>query len=122
MRTYTATPADRERNWLLVDAEGKTLGRLATQIADALRGKRKPVYTPHVDTDLPLCFSTARLWCAGAGPGARRYHRHERLRAAHRNTRVPAGSAACETTPAGPPGIPVLTRATPVQPPLAARR
>jgi large subunit ribosomal protein L13 len=49
MKTYVATPADRERNWLLVDAEGQTLGRLATQIADALRGKRKPQYTPHVD-------------------------------------------------------------------------
>jgi ribosomal protein L13 len=43
MKTYVATPADRERNWLLVDATGQTLGRLATQIADALRGKRKPI-------------------------------------------------------------------------------
>ena len=50
MKTYVATPADRERNWLVVDANGQTLGRLATQIADALRGKRKPTYTPHVDT------------------------------------------------------------------------
>ena len=47
MKTYVATPATRERNWLVVDATGKTLGRLATQIADALRGKRKPEYTPH---------------------------------------------------------------------------
>ncbi len=45
MKTYVATPQDRERNWLVVDAEGQTLGRLATQIADALRGKRKPSYT-----------------------------------------------------------------------------
>ena len=50
MKTYVATPLDRERNWLVVDANGQTLGRLATQIADALRGKRKPEYTPHVDT------------------------------------------------------------------------
>ena len=50
MKTYVATPSDRERNWLLVDAAGKTLGRLATQIADTLRGKRKPEYTPHIDT------------------------------------------------------------------------
>ena len=50
MKTYVATPTDRERNWLVVDANGQTLGRLATQIADALRGKRKPEYTPHVDT------------------------------------------------------------------------
>ena len=47
MKTYVATPATRERNWLVVDATGKTLGRLATQIADTLRGKRKPEYTPH---------------------------------------------------------------------------
>jgi large subunit ribosomal protein L13 len=50
MKTYVATPATRERNWLVVDATGQTLGRLATQIADALRGKRKPEYTPHCDT------------------------------------------------------------------------
>ena len=50
MKTYVAKPTDRERNWLLVDANGKTLGRLATQIADVLRGKRKPEYTPHIDT------------------------------------------------------------------------
>ena len=50
MKTYVATPATRERNWLVVDANGQTLGRLATQIADALRGKRKPEYTPHCDT------------------------------------------------------------------------
>src|SRR5881409_548851 len=55
----------------------------------------------YVDTDLPLCFSTARLWCAGAGPGATAAHRRERPRAAHRSTRVPAGSAAYETTPVG---------------------
>ena len=50
MKTYTAKPGEIEREWFLVDAEGKTLGRLATQIADMLRGKGKPVYTPHVDT------------------------------------------------------------------------
>ena len=49
MKTFVATPATREREWLVVDATGKTLGRLATQIADALRGKRKPEYTPHCD-------------------------------------------------------------------------
>jgi large subunit ribosomal protein L13 len=49
MRTYQATAQDRERSWYVVDAQGKTLGRLATQIANVLRGKRKPTYTPHVD-------------------------------------------------------------------------
>ena len=50
MKTYSAKPAEITREWYLVDADGKTLGRLATQIADTLRGKRKPIYTPHVDT------------------------------------------------------------------------
>jgi large subunit ribosomal protein L13 len=50
MKTYSAKPGEVTREWYLVDAEGKTLGRLATQIADTLRGKRKPQYTPHVDT------------------------------------------------------------------------
>src|SRR5271163_2020126 len=50
MKTYVAKPSDRERNWLIVDATGQTLGRLSTQIANALRGKRKPTYTPHIDT------------------------------------------------------------------------
>jgi large subunit ribosomal protein L13 len=50
MKTYTAKPGEIERHWYVVDAEAKTLGRLATQIADVLRGKDKPAYTPHVDT------------------------------------------------------------------------
>jgi len=50
MKTYVATPSTRERDWLLVDARGKTLGRLATQVAMRLRGKHKAEYTPHVDT------------------------------------------------------------------------
>ena len=49
MRTYQATPQDRERAWYVVDAENQTLGRLATQIAVVLRGKRKPTYSPHID-------------------------------------------------------------------------
>jgi len=50
MKTYTAKPGEIERHWYVVDAESKTLGRLATQIADVLRGKGKPAYTAHVDT------------------------------------------------------------------------
>ncbi len=50
MRTYMAKPNDVERKWYVIDAEGKTLGRLATEVATLLRGKHKPVYTPHVDT------------------------------------------------------------------------
>jgi large subunit ribosomal protein L13 len=50
MKTFSAREGDITHRWLLVDAEGKTLGRLATQIAMALRGKHKPIYTPHMDT------------------------------------------------------------------------
>ena len=50
MKTYTAKPGEIERLWYVVDAEGQNLGRLATRIADTLRGKNKPQFTPHVDT------------------------------------------------------------------------
>ena len=50
MKSYIAKPADVQRKWYIVDAEGKTLGRLATEIATILRGKHKPTYTPNVDT------------------------------------------------------------------------
>lgn len=49
MKSYIAKPADVQRNWYVVDAEGKTLGRIATEIATILRGKHKPTFTPHVD-------------------------------------------------------------------------
>ncbi len=50
MKSYMATPQTAEHEWFVVDAQGKTLGRLATRIADVLRGKHKPTFTPHVDT------------------------------------------------------------------------
>src|ERR1700742_3502880 len=77
LKTYVATPQDRERNWLLVDAEGKTLGRLATQIADALRGKRKPTYTPHVDVgDFVVVVNAEKIAVTGAKRQEKLYHRH----------------------------------------------
>src|SRR5271165_7496291 len=77
MKTYVATQADRERNWLVVDASGKTLGRLATQIADVLRGKRKPVYTPHIDTgDFVIVVNAERIAVTGNKRSAKLYHRH----------------------------------------------
>jgi large subunit ribosomal protein L13 len=77
MKTYVATPADRERNWLLVDASGQTLGRLATQIADALRGKRKPTYTPHVDTgDFVVVVNAEKISVSGNKRQEKRYYRH----------------------------------------------
>lgn len=50
MKSYIAKPAEVERKWYVIDAEGQTLGRLSTQVATVLRGKHKPTYTPHVDT------------------------------------------------------------------------
>ena len=77
MRTYVATPASRERNWLVVDATGKTLGRLATQIADALRGKRKPEYTPHCDVgDFVIVVNAERIAVTGDKLHQKRYYRH----------------------------------------------
>jgi large subunit ribosomal protein L13 len=77
MKTYQATSQDRERNWFLVDAEGKTLGRLATQIADVLRGKRKPTYTPHVDVgDFVIVINAAKVAVTGNKLEGKRYWRH----------------------------------------------
>ena len=77
MKTYVATPATRERNWLVVDATGKTLGRLATQIADALRGKRKPEYTPHVDVgDFVIVVNAEKISVSGNKRAEKRYYRH----------------------------------------------
>jgi large subunit ribosomal protein L13 len=77
MKTYVATPQDRERNWLLVDAEGQTLGRLATQIADALRGKRKPTYTPHVDVgDFVVVVNAEKITVTGDKLHEKMYYRH----------------------------------------------
>jgi len=77
MKTYVATPQDRERAWLVVDAEGQTLGRLATRIADALRGKRKPTYTPHVDVgDFVVVVNAEKVAVTGSKRSEKRYYRH----------------------------------------------
>src|SRR4030088_2163123 len=76
-RTYVAKPTDRERRWLLVDANGKTVGRLATQIADLLRGKRKPEYTPHIDTgDFVVVVNAEKIHVTGNKRADKRYYRH----------------------------------------------
>jgi large subunit ribosomal protein L13 len=77
MKTYSAKPGEITREWYLVDAEGKTLGRLATQIADTLRGKRKPQYTPHVDTgDFVIVVNAERIQVTGNKLDQKRYYRH----------------------------------------------
>jgi len=77
MKTYVATPSTRERNWLVVDASGKTLGRLATQVANALRGKRKPEYTPHCDVgDFVVVVNAEKVAVTGNKRAEKRYYRH----------------------------------------------
>jgi len=77
MKTYVATPSTRERNWLVVDASGRTLGHLATQIADALRGKRKPDYTPHCDVgDFVIVVNAEKIAVTGKKLEEKLYHRH----------------------------------------------
>jgi large subunit ribosomal protein L13 len=77
MKTFVATPATRERDWLVVDATGKTLGRLATQIADTLRGKRKPEFTPHCDVgDFVVVINAEKVAVTGNKREQKRYYRH----------------------------------------------
>ena len=77
MKTYSAKPGEITREWYLVDADGQTLGRLATQIADTLRGKRKPQYTPHVDTgDFVVVVNAEKIRVTGKKLEQKRYWRH----------------------------------------------
>jgi large subunit ribosomal protein L13 len=77
MKTFVATPENRDREWLVVDADGQTLGRLATQIADALRGKRKPEYTPHCDTgDFVIVVNADKIRVTGNKLRDKLYYRH----------------------------------------------
>ena len=77
MRTYSAKKADIKRKWYLVDAEGKTLGRLATRIALVLRGKHKPTFTPHVDTgDHVVVVNAEKIHLTGDKVRRKTYYRH----------------------------------------------
>jgi len=77
MRTYTAKPKEIEQRWYVVDADGQTLGRLATRIADTLRGKRKPQYTAHVDTgDFVVVINAEKIAVTGKKLEQKRYYRH----------------------------------------------
>lgn len=77
MKTVSAKPAEVRREWYVVDAEGKTLGRLASEIARRLRGKHKPEYTPHVDTgDYIVVVNAEKVQVTGNKPKDKMYHRH----------------------------------------------
>ncbi len=77
MKSYTARPDDIHREWLLVDAQGKTLGRLATEISMVLRGKHKPIYTPSMDTgDHVVVINAAKVAMTGRKLEDRRIFSH----------------------------------------------
>ena len=77
MKTYSARETDIQRRWLVVDAEGKILGRLATQIAMVLRGKHKPTYTPHMDTgDFVVVINAEKVVLTGTKPEKKKYFHH----------------------------------------------
>lgn len=77
MKTFSAKPADVERGWYIVDATGKVLGRVASEIARRLRGKHKPEFTPHVDTgDYIVVVNVDKLRVTGNKTKDKLYHRH----------------------------------------------
>ena len=77
MKTYVATAATVDRKWLLIDAEGKTLGRLATEVARLLRGKHKPTYTPFIDTgDYVVVINASKMVLTGKKLDQKFYRYH----------------------------------------------
>ncbi|MDQ6827849.1 MAG: 50S ribosomal protein L13 [Gemmatimonadota bacterium] len=77
MKTYSATPKDIEHKWFVVDAEGMVLGRLATEVARIIRGKHKPMYTPHMDTgDNVIVINASKVKLTGRKMEQKRYFHH----------------------------------------------
>jgi large subunit ribosomal protein L13 len=77
MKTFTATPADIEKRWFVVDATGIPLGRLAAEVAKILRGKHKPTFTPHMDTgDNVIVVNAAKVRITGRKAEQKEYFRH----------------------------------------------
>jgi len=77
MKTFSAKPAEVKRDWFVVDAAGKTLGRLASEVALRLRGKHKPEYTPHVDTgDYIVVINASQIRVTGNKMKDKMYHHH----------------------------------------------
>ena len=77
MKTFMASPATIERKWYVVDAEGKTLGRLASEVAKVLRGKNKAIYTPHIDTgDYVIVVNAEKIKVTGKKLDQKIYYHH----------------------------------------------
>jgi len=77
MKTYSAKPKDIERKWYLIDAKDQVLGRMSTRIADLLRGKSKPIYTPHMDTgDFVVVINAEKVIVTGKKAEQKEYQRY----------------------------------------------
>ncbi|HWP97402.1 MAG TPA: 50S ribosomal protein L13 [Syntrophomonadaceae bacterium] len=77
MKTYVAKPAEVERKWYIIDAKGQTLGRLSSEVASILRGKHKPIYTPHVDTgDFVVIINAAEVVLTGDKLNQKKFRFH----------------------------------------------
>lgn len=77
MKSFMASPSTVERKWYVVDAEGKTLGRLASEVANVLRGKNKPIYTPHIDTgDYVIVVNAEKIKVTGKKLEQKIYYHH----------------------------------------------
>ena len=77
MKTFMASPATIDRKWYVVDAEGKTLGRLASEVAKVLRGKNKPIFTPHIDTgDYVIVVNAEKINVTGKKMNQKIYYNH----------------------------------------------
>nr|WP_174556068.1 50S ribosomal protein L13 [Aggregatilinea lenta] len=77
IKTYTPTPDDIQREWYVVDAKDKTLGRLATEVARILRGKHKPIFAPHMDTgDFVIIINCEKIRVTGDKLDSKLYYRH----------------------------------------------
>jgi large subunit ribosomal protein L13 len=77
MRTFTATPKDIQRRWFLIDADGMVLGRLASEVAKIIRGKHKPIFTPHMDTgDHVIVINASKVRLTGRKAEQKEYFRH----------------------------------------------
>ncbi len=77
MKTFMASPSNIEKKWFVVDAEGQTLGRLASEVASVLRGKNKPTYTPHIDTgDYVIIVNAEKIKVTGKKLNQKTYFTH----------------------------------------------
>lgn len=77
MKSYIAKPAEVERKWYVIDAEDKTLGKIASEVASILRGKKKPIYTPHVDTgDYVIVINAEKVRVTGKKEEQKIYKSH----------------------------------------------